>query len=198
MIGYIKGKVLTAIENVVILENNGIGYEITCSTSALASLTEKGEGAVYTYMAVREDGVSLYGFSSMEEKTAFLSLITVSGVGPKMGITILSGMRLNELLYAIAISDVKSLSKVKGLGKKTAERIILELREKVGEIAEPKSAKKNAEEEKAVKAQNEDAVIALMSLGFTKVESVNAVIEAENSGAKNIEELIAYAIKHIK
>lgn len=200
MIGYIKGKVLSIKDGVVLIENNGIGYEVTCSSSAIAKLSDGATGELYTYMAVKEDGVFLYGFSNMEEKTAFLSLITVSGVGPKMGITVLSGMGLNELLYAIASSDVKGLSKVKGLGKKTAERIILELREKVGEIAEAPIGKgKKAEvQAPAVSAQNEDAVIALMSLGFTKAESVNAVAEAERSGADSIEELIAYAIKHIK
>ena len=131
MIGYIKGNVLNYHDGTVLIENNGIGYEVTCSNSAYVKLVNDREGAIYTYMAVREDGVNLYGFSSIEEKNMFLKLITVSGVGPKMGITVLSNMYIGDLAVAIATSDVKTLSKVKGLGKKTAERIILELREKV-------------------------------------------------------------------
>ena len=131
MIGYIKGKVLSAVDNVVLLENNVRGYEITCSNAVFSKLLVDKQGEVYTYLAVREDGVSLYGFISLEEKNMFLKLITVSGVGPKMGITVLSSIDISSLATMIATSDVKGLSKIKGLGKKTAERIILELREKV-------------------------------------------------------------------
>ena len=131
MIGYIKGRVLSATDGVALIENNGIGYEVICSSAVYHKLLVDKQGEVYTYLAVREDGVSLYGFISLEEKSMFLKLITVSGVGPKMGITVLSNMSLNDLALKIATSDVKGLSAVKGLGKKTAERIILELREKI-------------------------------------------------------------------
>lgn len=117
MIGYLKGKVLYANNGTVLLDCNGIGYEVTCSSQAFCQITASGEGAIYTYMNVTENGVSLYGFESLEEKSMFLKLITVSGVGPKMGIGVLSSMPLKELAYIIASQDVKSLSKVKGLGK---------------------------------------------------------------------------------
>ena len=122
MIGYIKGKVLSHSDNVVLIENNGIGYEVACSTSVYNKLVSNGQGEVQTYLAVREDGVYLYGFLSLEEKEMFLKLITVSGVGPKMGITILSNMDLGDLAIKIATSDVKGLSKIKGLGKVPEER----------------------------------------------------------------------------
>ena len=131
MLGYIKGKVLHSSDGTVLLENNGIGYEVLCSGAAYAKLISDGQGEVYTYLQVREDGVSLFGFVSPEEKNMFLKLISVSGVGPKMGITVLSSMNINDIAVAIANSDVKKLTAAKGLGKKTAERIILELREKV-------------------------------------------------------------------
>lgn len=197
MIGYIKGNLLTADNGVVILENNGIGYEITCSASVYNKLLTDKKGEVYTYLAVREDGVSLYGFDSLEEKGMFLKLISVSGVGPKMGITVLSNMNLKDLAIKIATSDVKGLSSVKGLGKKTAERIILELREKItadGEAVET-STKQPTE---TLDGTSEDAIIALMSLGFTKAECVQAVKDAKNNGAETIEQIIAYSIKHIK
>lgn len=197
MIGYIKGNVLFADESTIILENNGIGYEITCSASIYGKLLADKKGEVYTYLAVREDGVSLYGFESMEEKSMFLKLISVSGVGPKMGITVLSNMNLKDLAIKIATSDVKGLSSIKGLGKKTAERIILELREKItadGEIGQAPVGK----EAVVMDSADEDAVIALMSLGFTKAECVSAVKDAKTNGANTIEQIIAYSIKNIK
>lgn len=195
MIGYIKGKVLSAVDGVVLIENNGIGYEITCSAAVYQQLLENNQGEVYTYLAVREDAIALYGFISLEEKNMFLKLISVSGVGPKMGITVLSNLKLNDLATKIATSDVKGLSKVKGLGKKTAERIILELREKMTETFNEQSETVETQAEEQV---NEDAVIALMSLGFTKAECVKALKLASENGANTIEQLIAYAIKHIK
>ncbi len=198
MIGYIKGNVLSALDGVVLLENNGIGYEITCSAEVYQKLLADKKGEVYTYLAVREDGVSLYGFISMEEKNMFLKLISVSGVGPKMGITVLSNMKLKDLALKIATSDVKGLSSVKGLGKKTAERIILELREKISEEETIGANSSDTLSAEVITKDNEDAIIALMSLGFTKQECVKAVKEAKDNGLSNIEQVIAYAIKHIK
>lgn len=198
MIGYIKGNVLSALDGVVLLENNGIGYEITCSAEVYQKLLADKKGEVYTYLAVREDGVSLYGFISAEEKNMFLKLISVSGVGPKMGITVLSNMKLKDLALKIATSDVKGLSSVKGLGKKTAERIILELREKISEEDTLSANSTDTLSAEVITKDNEDAIIALMSLGFTKQECVKAVKEAKDNGLSNIEQVIAYAIKHIK
>ena len=198
MIGYIKGKLLSVQDNVVILENNGIGYEIACSRQALNNILADNGGDVFTYMAVREDGVFLYGFNSIEEKNMFLKLISVSGVGPKMGITILSNMEIGELAIKIATSDIKGLSSVKGLGKKTAERIIVELREKFGSIdmetgeVEVMPIKDNTEEE------NKDAIIALMSLGLTKQECIKGIKSAKEKGAKTVSEIVSYALKNFR
>lgn len=193
MIGYIKGKVLYTQENNVLIENNGIGYEVCCSSSALCELVNGGEGEIYTYMAVREDGVYLYGFVSVEEKNMFLKLLTVSGVGPKVAVSVLSAMSLSNLALMIATSDVKGLSKIKGLGKKTAERIILELREKITSLDISETAK----DDTVVTAVevDEDAVIALMSLGFNRSESVKGVESAYANGAKTIEQVISYALR---
>lgn len=196
MIGYIKGKVIYSSEGAVLLENNGIGYEILCSGALYARLLSDGQGEAYTYLQVKEDGVSLFGFVSPEEKSMFQKLISVSGVGPKMGIAILSSMNINDIAVAIANSDVKKLTAAKGLGKKTAERIILELREKVaasdttvaGEAKTPEPAEKITDKE-------EDAVVGLMSLGYTRAESVRAVRRAEESGAESMEEIIMAALR---
>lgn len=198
MIGYIKGNVLNTKDGTVLIENGGIGYEVVCSASVYSQLNANKTGEVYTYMAVREDDVSLYGFISLEEKSMFLKLISVSGVGPKMGITVLSGLSLADLVTKIATQDVKGLSKVKGLGKKTAERIILELREKIGCVDEDTGEVLLFNDKPIEEKVNQDAVLALMSLGFTKAESVEAVKRAQNSGETQIEKIIASALKGIK
>lgn len=194
MFGYIKGKVAEITEGTVVLENGGIGYKIICTAAAVARLSEEKEGIVYTYLQVKEDGISLFGFDTKEEKQMFLKLISVSGIGPKMGVTVLAGMRIADLATAIATSDVKTLSKIKGLGKKTAERIILELRESVSKEELKTSAKETAV---PFATDDEDAVIALMGLGFTGMQARNAVLSAKGLGAKTIEEVIAFALRSL-
>lgn len=194
MFGYIKGKVAEITEGTVVLENGGIGYEIICTAAAVERLSEEKEGVVYTYLQVKEDGISLFGFDTKEEKQMFLKLISVSGIGPKMGVTVLAGMRIADLATAIATSDVKTLSKIKGLGKKTAERIILELRESVSKEELKTSAKETAV---PFATDDEDAVIALMGLGFTGMQARNAVLSAKGLGAKTIEEVIAFALRSL-
>ena len=194
MIGFVKGKILSLKPDVALIETaSGVGFEILISGAAYSSLEGKKEGEVYTYMQVREDGTSLFGFSSLEEKEMFLKLVSVSGVGPKMGIGVLSSMSAADIATSIATGDVKRLSAVKGLGKKTAERIILELREKVSlfEKAEVSSGTPVI----AVSSGDEDAVVALMTLGFTRTESVNAIARARKDGATSIEDMIRLALK---
>ena len=198
MIGYIKGKVLSYSNGTALIENNGIGYEVTCSASVYSKITSAGQGEVYTYMAVKEDGVFLYGFSSLEEKEMFLKLISVSGVGPKMGITVLSSMNIKDLAIKIATSDVKGLSSVKGLGKKTAERIIVELREKFALTDTETGEVTVLEPNDKTEEQNKDAIMALMSLGLTKAESIKGVKEAISLGAKNVFEIVTLALKNLK
>lgn len=195
MIGYVYGKVMYNDGNFLLVENGGIGYEITCSSAAFCRMMEKREGGIYTYTQVKEDGIALFGFDTIEEKKMFLKLISVSGVGAKMGVTVLGSMNLKDLALAIATSDVKSLSRVKGLGKKTAERIIVELREKVSaEDTEPLPA---GVAPAASGSDAENAVTALMSLGYNRVTSVKAVNAALASGASTVEEIIAAALRSL-
>ncbi len=195
MIGYVYGKVMYNDGNLLLVENGGIGYEITCSSAAFCRMMEKREGGIYTYTQVKEDGIALFGFDTIEEKKMFLKLISVSGVGAKMGVTVLGSMNLKDLALAIATSDVKSLSRVKGLGKKTAERIIVELREKVSaEDTEPLPA---GVAPAASGSDAENAVTALMSLGYNRVTSVKAVNAALAAGASTVEEIIAAALRSL-
>lgn len=193
MIGYIKGKILNlTLETALIETAAGIGFELLISNSAFSLLSNAKEGALFTYLQSREDGVTLFGFASPEEKEMFIKLISVSGVGAKMGITILSAMNVAELAAAIATGDVKRLTSVKGLGKKTAEHLILDLREKVSlnsSIAEQSPAAAEV-----VKA-DEDAIVALMTLGFNRSESEKAVSRAKQNGAKEIEDIIRLALQ---
>lgn len=193
MIGYLKGKILSLSADSALIETAaGIGFEVLLSGSAQSGLSGKKEGEVYTYMQVREDGASLFGFSSTEEKEMFLKLISVSGVGPKMGIAVLSALNAGDVAAAIATGDVKRLSTVKGMGKKTAERIILELREKVSLNALPASDGTPVID---ISSGDEDAVVALMTLGFTRSESVKAIARARSQGAKSVEDIIMLALK---
>lgn len=194
MISYVKGKILSLTpDSALILTSAGVGFELLISASAYDKLAGKTEGELYTYLQVREDGVSLFGFAAPEEKEMFLKLISVSGVGPKMGVAMLSGMRAGDIAAAIATNDVKRLSSVKGLGKKTAERIILELREKVQVIAAEETGK--SAPLPPARDGDEDAVVALMTLGFTRQESVKAIARARESGAHSVEEIIMVALK---
>ncbi len=133
MIAFLVGTIEYKNENTLILDVNGVGYELAISNNTLLTLPNVGETVkVLTYLQVSENtGVTLYGFGSEEEKSLFLKLITVTGIGPKIAIGILSGMKLSDLIVAIINEDSNSLSKIKGLGKKGAERICLELKDKV-------------------------------------------------------------------
>lgn len=195
MIGYLKGNLIYAEDGTAVLDVNGVGYEVNCSGAAYRELVNSRGGEVYVYTAVKEDGISLYGFISKDEKKIFLKLISVSGVGPKMGIAVLSTFSVDDLTLKIATGDVKGLSSVKGLGKKTAERIVLELRDKIGTV--------NGEKIQAVDTvsdndETDDAVAALTGLGFTRAESVQAVKKAKAAGATTIEQTITFALKSMR
>ena len=186
MIGYLKGKVKELTPEYVLLEVNGVGYEVICS----------GVGEVYTYMQVKEDGIALFGFSDLQEKNLFLKLISVQGVGAKLAIAVLSSMRPSDVSAAIATADAKRLSAVKGLGKKTAERLILELH---GKISADELLGANESSSGITvslpSAEDDDAIAALMNLGFTKSESARAVERAKGTGAVTVEQIIAAALK---
>ena len=199
MIAYVRGKVLAVTDETAIVDVNGLGYEVFCSAGAFRRAIVGETTELYTYLQVKEDGITLFGFESVREKELFLKLISVSGVGPKMGIAVLSGMSADEFATAIATADAKRLAAVKGMGKKTAEKIILELHGKIsaaevlGSAGETKPAQKAAVEK--LSPQDEDAVAALQGLGFTRTESVQAVRRARENGATTTEEIILRALQ---
>ena len=199
MIGYLRGKVAYISPEYVLLDVNGVGYEVVCSGAAFSRLSGvKGgeEGEVYTYLQVKEDGVCLYGFADPKEKALFLRLTSVQGVGAKMAIGVLSTLRPEELMQAIATADVKRLCAAKGLGKKTAERIVLELHGKISvdELIDGASEPAPTKREK-ISREDEDAISALTGLGFTRQESARAVERAKEAGARTVEEIISTALR---
>lgn len=173
MIAFLVGIIEHKYENTLILDVNGVGYELAISNNTYITLPMEGETVkVLTYLQVKEDGVALYGFGTEEEKAMFLKLITVTGIGPKMAITILSGMKLSDLVVTILNEDANSLSKIKGLGKKGAERICLELKDKVSttSLSLDDMASVMAGEQYNETALN-DAVETLINLGVNKNEA---------------------------
>lgn len=197
MIGYLRGKVLFIDADSVILDVGGVGYEVYPSGSAFSKMTVGATTEVFTYMQVKEDGVTLFAFSSVKEKELFLKLIGVSGVGPKMAIGVLTSMNADDLAIAVATADVKRLSAVKGLGKKTAEKIVLELHGKISaaEIMGADEGSATKPDVARLSAVDEEAVGALIGLGFKRAESVQAVSRAKESGAKTVEEIIMRALQ---
>ncbi len=200
MIAYLRGRVLTTTAETAVLDVNGVGYEAYCSNGAFKKLTVGEVGEIYTHLQVKEDGVTLFGFGDPREKELFLKVITVSGVGPKMGIAILASLSGEEFARAVATADVKRLSAVKGLGKKTAEKIVLELHGKIsaaevlGASGEDFSAPAAAATVK-LSAEEDEAISALMGLGFTRAESAQAVKKARDLGARSVEEIIMKALQ---
>ncbi len=198
MLSFIKGEAVDFGENTVVIDNGGIGYELTVSSVTVEKIKNGSRFVcLQCYMAVREDGISLYGFLTKEEKNMFLKLITISGVGPKAAIGILSGMEVYDLMRVIMASDIKALSKLKGVGKKTAERIVLELRGEIdAESREIMESAKAVGAEETLDADSADAISALRSLGFTQAEATEAVKKAKPF-AKTAEELVAKALRSL-
>jgi len=198
MIAFIKGKIKSKQDGEILLETSaGIGYKIVVSNNTLISIGNEDENCcVYTHMQIRDDVVNLYGFSSIEEKKLFNLLTSVSGVGPKLAMAILSGMKLSEIIVSIAEEDFDSLNKIKGLGKKTAERLILELKEKViplGDFATIFEETYSRPISNAV----EEAIQALLALGLTRNESVKL---ARTNAEKDMtaEEIVQQCLKNMR
>lgn len=192
MYAFIKGILVSKEDNILVIENNNIGYQIQASLATIESIGNIDETVkVYTYLHVKEDEMSLYGFSSIAEKQMFLKLTTISGIGPKMAITILSNINLSDLALAIVSNDASLLYKVKGIGKKTADRIVLELNEKLDDV-EQYETKNNT---KLSASEIDDAIAGLMALGMNRIDAVKRVRSVAESGDR-AEDIIAKALKN--
>ena len=197
MITFLDGKLTSALPTQAIVDVGGVGYEVFIPLSSYDKLPAVGQPIrILTHLAVREDAHVLYGFMTAPERDLFRLLVNnVSGIGPKLALAVLSGMSVNNFKAAVVNSDVASLSKISGLGKKTAERIILELKDKLGVAAawEAASAMHTPEQEQA-----NEAVLALIALGYKQVEAHKAVRDLQEKGeAKSAEELVKLVLKRM-
>ncbi len=193
MFSYIKGKLVSKLVNYIIVEVGGIGFKIFMSTSSISKLNENEEVKIHTYMQVKEDDISLYGFITSEELRMFELLISVSGVGAKSAITMLSSITPSSFALAIISNDIKSLTKIPGIGNKTAQRIVLELKDKLK--TEESISNDNEEIIVAIKDDNKssEAVQALKVLGYTNSE-IEKVLGKIDTNSMTVEDIIRTAL----
>ncbi len=196
MIAYLRGTLASKAQNSIVIDIHGVGYGLTISLHTFYSLPEiSQEVRLYTYPYVREETIQLYGFHSMEEKRIFLHLITISGIGPKLALTILSGIAPHEFTQAIDEHNVTRLQKIPGVGRKTAERIVLEMKHKLkltAPEAEPVGLPPGGEE-----SPYSVALTALMNLGYRQQEATQALTTAQKkvgTGA-SVEELLRESLR---
>ena len=178
MIAHLRGKLLVKHPNQAIVEIGGVGYDVTISVPTFTDLPAAGaEVALHVHTHVREDLIALYGFLRPSEKALFEKLITVSGIGPKLAITILSGMAADEMVGAIRHNDVARLTRIPGIGKKTAERMVLELRDKL-----PEPGPASAPAVPAMNPTEEDVLSALLNLGYQRTVAEKALAAVIKNG----------------
>ena len=199
MITYLNGILTEIIPGRLTIDVNGIGYEVLVPLSTSDKILEEGQKyQILTHLHIREQEQTLFGFATNEERDLFRLLINrVSGIGPKLGLAILSGMSVDDFKNAVIGGNITGLSKISGLGKKTAGRIILELKDKVG-VTETWTAAK--EDSSGPKSIIHDAVLALISLGYKQAEALKAVNKIKDSSPADIssDELIRSALRTIK
>ena len=204
MIAYIKGEVAWIEEERIVLESENIGYNIMMPASSFDTQDLVGkEVKIYTHLNVREDAMQLYGFLNLDELKTFRLLLGVNGIGPKAALGILSGLTTDELRFAVLSDDVKTISKAPGIGKKTAQKLILELKDKIDleEVFETKQehvreteGKMESKEENAAK---KDAVDALTALGYSSTEALRAVRQTGVTQDMDVETILKLALKNM-
>ena len=192
MIGWLRGALATKSPEGLLVDVNGVGYRVLVSLNAFADLPDQGETVeleIHTHM--RESSLELFGFVKLEEKALFTQLLAVSGVGPRMALTILSGIPTDDLVTALAEGDVKRLVGIPGIGKRTAERLIVDLQDKVAGLALGASRKAAA----APPEPADEAVSALVNLGYRQAEAEDAVRRAAHDGAGDLADVIREALR---
>lgn len=201
MIAFVRGTAVDMTENSVIVEAGGIGYEIYMTGTDLSQIHMGEEVKIHTYFNVREDAMQLYGFRTKDDLQMFKLLLGVNGVGPKAAVGVLAGITADELRFAILSDDVKTLSKAPGIGKKTAQKLILELKDKM-KLEDAFELKLAHEQEKAVAGLGEisdgrqEAVEALVALGYSSTDALRAVRKVTDVAPDDVEGLLKAALKN--
>nr|WP_317282109.1 Holliday junction branch migration protein RuvA [uncultured Sellimonas sp.] len=201
MISYIRGELADIEEDKIIIDVGGVGYGIFMPGQTMSRLPGIGqEVKVYTYLNVKEDAMQLFGFLTRDERSVFRLVIGVNGIGPKGGLNILSQMTPNDLRFAVMSNDVKAISKAPGIGKKTAEKLILELKDKLDiqdlleESTENELSKKSSDDMNRIQTE---AAEALTALGYGSTEAFRAVRKVEITEESSVEEVLKQALRQI-
>ncbi|MCD8067619.1 MAG: Holliday junction branch migration protein RuvA [Lachnospiraceae bacterium] len=201
MYAYLRGQLAGVREDGIILDVHDVGYRVLMSGASISSLPPVGEEVkIYTYTCVREDAFLLYGFLSQADLDIFKQCITVSGIGPKGGMAILSVMDADALRFAIISGDSKAIARAPGIGPKTAQRLILELKDKISveEVLEQRALEGGAMGKGTLTSSNmQEAVEALTALGYSSSEALQAVKGVENAADMDVETLLKQALKHM-
>lgn len=193
MIAFVNGKFVSKLPNQVIVDVNGVGYDLQISLNTYSAISNKEEGKLFTYLHITENAQTLYGFSDMEEKELFLHLISVSGVGASTARMMLSGLKSEEIIRSIVNGNAKQLESIKGIGKKTAERLVLELKDKLNRL---QTNLPNATY--AINTIESDALNALVALGIQKNIAENAIKKVLSSANNlSVENIIKLALKNL-
>ena len=199
MIAHLRGLLLTKAPNQAVIECAGVGYELAISVTTYSALAAEGaEASLHVHTHVREDQIALFGFAEAQEKRLFEKLLTISGIGPKLAITVLSGISAERLVMAIRGADHAALTKVPGIGKKTAERVVLELKDKLEDIAVAHDAAGTVHH---YGVAGDDALSALINLGYPRPaaqKAIDVAIERNPELAKDFETLFRAAMASIR
>lgn len=202
MISFIRGRAADMTETSVILEAGNIGYEIFMTGNALSRIHIGEELKIHTYFQVREDAMQLFGFLNKDDLQVFKLLLGVNGVGPRAALGVLSGITADELRFAVLSDDVKTLSKAPGIGKKTAQKLILELKDKLS-LQEAFETKLAHEQENAgvlttgMTDARQEAVEALTALGYSSTDALRAVRMASDADSDDVEAILKAALKNM-
>jgi Holliday junction DNA helicase RuvA len=199
MIAHLRGRLLSKTPNQVIVDCAGVGYEVTISVATFSALPAEGtEAALYIHTHVREDQLALFGFSETQEKRVFEKLLTISGIGPKLAITVLSGISTDRLVTAIRSGDHATLTRIPGIGKKTAERVVLELKDKLDDLAVAVPATAGGPHHGPA---GDDALSALVNLGYARPvaqKAIETAIAKDPDAARDFETLFRAAMAAIR
>lgn len=197
MISYIKGTVKYLSNEEVIIERDGIGFGILTSQNVINKLRIDDYVTLFTYMHVREDDISFFGFLSQDEKNIFRQLISISGIGPKGALAILSTLSIDELRIAVLSEDYKAIAKANGIGTKTAQRVIIDLKDKLKLEDVLPDAEGSVQEEGIGNDNMAEAALALTSLGYSNLEALKALKKVKNNENMSVEELLKAALKFV-
>lgn len=200
MIGYIRGSIEEIEEWGLVIDRGGMGFRIFMPGALLAQQVRIGdEVKIFTYLHVKEDAMQLYGFFTKDDLEVFKLLLNVNGIGPKAALGVLSGLTADELRFAVLSDDAATIAKAPGIGKKTAQKLILELKDKFS-LEEAFESKLSHVQEKSAGSMQDgtgEAVQALVALGYSNTEALQAVRKVEGSGEMDTEEILKAALKHL-